>query len=335
MDNPFLDNPFPASSSRAGDGRIVVRLLPAGGSGLETISYQYPLKLISPSPTIHRKSALVFLLSYGGGLVGGDSVNLSVAICHGASLSLVTQGHTKIFKSPAPSITTRQTFEVQVEDEGALCLLPDPVQPFSDSVYEQTQIFKVSGQSSLCVLDWVTQGRVARGENWSFFKWIGRNEVWLQAVDAAKKDRLLIRDTVILSEDWSSTIGLPLRDTMHKLSIFGTLILRGPIMGPIGDFFMAEFAALPRLGSRDFRSKEEAKEAEDKNISDLELWRSRRIGMEKTNGVLWSAAQVRGCVIVKFASTTVQSGREWIGSMLVREGTIAAYFGDPALMCVR
>ncbi|KAL6798705.1 UreD domain-containing protein [Trichoderma sp. SZMC 28012] len=328
-----MTSPFPKSTSRPGDGRIVVRLLPAGGSGLETISYQYPLKLISPSPTVAQKSALVFLLSYGGGLVGGDGVNLTIRVHKGSSLSLVTQGHTKIFKSPSPEIVTSQRLQVQIDEDAAICLLPDPVQPFEDSVYEQVQVFNLANRASLCLLDWVTQGRIARGENWSFRSWKGRNEVWTQGSDPAQKERLLIRDNIILSQGGSQPIGLSLRDTMPKTSILGTLILRGPVMAPIGDFFMREFAALPRIGSRDFRSKED-QERDSKEMPEFEQWRSRRIDMERQQGVLWSAAQVRGCVIVKFGAASVEAGRSWIGTMLLREGSIAAYFGHSALMCV-
>lgn len=329
-----MESPFPKSSSSAGDGSIIVKQLPTGGSGIEAISYQYPLKLISPSPSADQKSALVFLLSYGGGLVGGDRVTLSIRIHPGARLSLVTQGHTKVFKSPSSDVVTSQEIHVHVDDDAALCLLPDPVQPFEHSVYTQTQIFKASSRASLCLLDWVTHGRGARGENWSFVSWTGRNEVWLQNTDQGSKDQLLVRDTVILSKDGSMSLGLPLSNTMHRMSVFGTLILRGDIMIPIGDFFMAEFAALPRLGSRDFRSKEDQEE-EDKNKSDFEHWRSWRIKMEERQGILWSAAPVRGCVVVKFGAPTVEAGRDWIGAMLLKEGTISSHFGDPALMCVK
>ncbi|CAM1508414.1 Fc.00g052620.m01.CDS01 [Cosmosporella sp. VM-42] len=329
-----MNSPFPKSSSSAGDGRIVAKVLPAGGTGLETITYQYPLKLISPSPSGHQPSVLVFLLSYGGGLVGGDTVDLSIHVQSKARLSVVTQGHTKIFKSASPDIVTKQTLQVQIDDKAGLCLLPDPVQPFEDSVYVQTQIFKVSSEASLCLLDWVTQGRTARGENWSLVKWTGRNEVWLHNPTALAKDRLLVRDTVVLSKEDSVALGRPLKDTMHKMGIFGTLILRGSMTESLGDFFLAEFAALPRLGARDFRSQE-TQEKEDAGISDFERWRLRRLEKEKREGVLWSAAQVRGCVIVKFGASTVEAGRDWIGSMLVKEGSISDHFGDQALMCVR
>lgn len=296
------------------------------------MQYQYPLKLISPSPSSSQKSVLIFLLSYGGGLVGGDSVDLSVKVKKDSRLSLVTQGHTKVFKSPSRSVVTSQVMRIEIEASGAMCLLPDPVQPFEDSVYSQTQIFKTRPGASLCLLDWVTQGRTARGENWSFFQWTGRNEVWLQ--DDEGKDRLLVRDKVILAGDGGSSSDGPLREVMHKMGLFGTLVLRGELMKSLGDFFLAEFAALPRLGSRDFRTAE-ARQAADDNMTEFEGWRSWRLDMEAVEGIWWSAANVRGCVVVKFAATAIEAGREWIGSMLIREGSIEENFGQDALMCVR
>ncbi|OAA66133.1 urease accessory protein UreD [Cordyceps fumosorosea ARSEF 2679] len=330
-------SPFPKSTPTAGGGRIVAGPLPSGGTGLEVMRYQYPLKLIAPSPSSDQRSVLVFLLSYGGGLVGGDSVDLAVRVRAGARLSLVTQGHTKVFKSPSPAVLTSQAMRVDLDGAGAaLCLLPDPVQPFADSVYAQTQVFRLRPDSSLCLLDWVTRGRTARGEDWSLFQWTGRNEVWLQGGGdgGGEGDRLLVRDKVILAGDGGASGDGPLRGVMRGMGVFGTLVLRGELMRPLGEFFLAEFAALPRLGSRDFRTAEARREEDDK-MTELERWRADRIDMETEEGVLWSAASVRGCVVVKFAAPEVEAGREWIGSMLLREGSIEANFGADALMCVR
>ncbi|KAK1655726.1 UreD urease accessory protein [Colletotrichum phormii] len=312
-----MESPFPKSYSVAGEGEIVAQLLPNGLSGLKGMSYQYPLKLISPTPAADQKSVLVFLLSYGGGLVGGDSVNLSIRTLPGSKLSVVTQGHTKIFKSASPDIVTRQTLSVHIEDGSGICQLPDPVQPFDGSVYEQTQIFTVAPNASLCLLDWVTQGRTARGEDWSFVKWTGRNEIWLEKETPGQKNRLLVRDTVILDRDSQVLVGRSLRDSMHGNGLFGTLILRGPQMQTLGNFFLEEFAK------------------EESNLTEHELWRLKRIEMEKKDEILWSAARVRGCVIVKFGASTVEAGRLWIGIMLSREGTVARVYGEPSLMCVK
>ncbi|KAI3399340.1 hypothetical protein diail_7295 [Diaporthe ilicicola] len=343
-----MNSPFPASTSAPGDGTITVKRLPNGHSHLETITYQYPLKLITP-PRNHQqdRSVLVFLLSYGGGLVGGDSVNLAIDVQRGARLSIVTQGHTKIFKSASPDIVTRQSLSVAIDDGAALCLLPDPVQPFAESVYEQAQVFRIRGEgASLFLLDWVTQGRAARGEDWDLVRWVGRNEVWWSssssgdtAAAAAGKGggRLLVRDAVKLDGRASlSAVVKDLRSSMHGLGIFGTLILRGPLTKSLGEFFVAEFAALPRIGARDWRTDEAKRLAEDEEGRDPHvLWREDRLEMEMLEKVLWSAANVRGCVVVKFGAPTVEAGRTWIASMLTKEGSVEEHFGDQALMCVR
>ncbi|CAN8095682.1 unnamed protein product [Discula destructiva] len=332
-------SPFPASTSTPGAGQLSTVLLPNGHSHLEAITYQYPLKLISPPRnTQQHLSALVFLLSYGGGLVGGDSVALRINVGKGSRLCVITQGHTKIFKSASPGITTRQDIDVVIEDDAALCLLPDPVQPFAESVYEQTQIFHLQGAgASLCLLDWVTQGRSARGENWDLVRWFGRNEIWwAKSASDADKPRLLVRDAVKLDASASlADVVRELKDTMHGNGIFGTLILRGPLLKALGAFFLAEFAALPRIGARDWRSEQAKKDEDSQTQEPHEAWRSRRLKLERGERILWSAANVRGCVVVKFGAATVEGGRMWIGSMLTKEGSVAKSFGDQALMCVR
>ncbi|KAI0977319.1 UreD-domain-containing protein [Xylaria arbuscula] len=327
-----MDSPFPKSSSTPGEGRIVVGLLPNNISTLEHMSYQYPLKLISPSPKADQASVLAFFLSYGGGLVGGDQVNLSVEVRPGAKLSIVTQGHTKIFQSVSPDVVTRQNLQVDLKKDSALCLLPDPVQPFKDSVYEQIQIVNVAFGASLCLLDWVTHGRSARGENWSLARWVGRNEIW---ASEAPKPRLLVRDAIILDGKAQSTQLPTLQESMYKHAVMGTLILRGPMMRKLGEFFLSEFAALPRLGARDFRSVQTREKEEATPQLPIEAWRATRLAQEKESNLLWSAASVRGCVIVKFGAATVEAGRHWIGSMILQEGSIAREFGEDAVMCIR
>jgi urease accessory protein len=261
-------------------------------------------------------------------------VHLQIRVEAKAKLSIVTQGHTKIFKSPSRDIVTRQGLDVTIEADAALCLLPDPVQPFGGSVYEQSQIFTLAEGASLCLLDWFSSGRTARGEDWDCHSWRGRNEIWI-AGDAGTKNRLVLRDNISLTGDPATQNGTALKSKMHGLGLFGTLILIGPLVESLVNFFMAEFALLPRIGVRDFRS-EEAVEKEGKvELSGQDLWRAQRLEKEKDDGILWSAARVRGCTVVKFGARNVEGGRTWIGSMIKKEGTIQQIFGDDAVMCVR
>jgi len=177
------------------------------------------------------------------------------------------------------------------------------------------------------MLDWVSAGRTARGENWDLTAWRGRNEIW--AVHEDKKQKLLLRDSIILDDETS------IRGSMHGHSIFGTLILRGPAFGQLSAFFLQEFAALPRIGARDFRSQAKKNEDEALQRSRAELWRDARLQLEKDVGLLWSAATVRGCVVVKFGALTVEGGRMWIGSMIREESSVADQFGEDTLICLR
>lgn len=329
-----MTSPFPPSSSAPGKGHLVVQLLPHAISALSIITFQYPLKLVSPSPSAGQKSVLVFLLTYGGGLVGGDQVHLVVDVKPNAKLSIVTQGHTKIFKSPSRDVTTRQRLQVKIEGGAGVCLLPDPVQPFGGSVYEQSQIFTLEDGASLCLLDWVSAGRTARGEDWDLGAWSGRNEVWA-ASDAGGKPRLLLRDNLSLEGDKTDTQEKFLKKKMHELGIFGTLVLKGPLVDSLASFFLADFLALPRIGARDFRSQDKMEKDNGIVLSKRESWRQLRLKREKEDGLLWSAAKVRGCTVVKFGARTVEGGRTWLGSMLKEEGSTEQHFGEDSLMCVR
>ncbi|KAF7872084.1 uncharacterized protein EAF02_009189 [Botrytis sinoallii] len=326
-------SPFPPSSSAPGEGHLVVHLLPHSISALSGMTFQYPLKLISPSPSAEQKSVLVFLLTYGGGLVGGDQVHLKIDVNPNAKLSIVTQGHTKIFKSPTRDVITRQHLQVTIEDGASVCLLPDPVQPFAASVYEQSQTFNLKEGGSLCLLDWVSAGRTARGENWDLRAWSGRNEIW--SIGKDMKKRLLLRDNVLLEGDEATAQDKLLRHKMRGNGIFGTLILKGPLVEKLSAFFLSEFAALPRIGARDFRSDDRKERDNEIILSREESWRLRRLQQERNEGILWSAAKVRGCTVVKFGAPTVESGRVWIGGMIKEECSISEIFGEDSLMCVR
>ena len=178
--------------------------------------------------------------------------------------------------------------------------------------------------ASLGLLDWVSEGRRARGESWELGKWRGRNEVWVVDVGGGERRRLLLRDSVVLS-------GEGLKTNMENLGVFGTLILVGPLLQRLADFFLAEFGLLPRIGSRNW---DEA--SSEPKLEGRERWRKERQEREKKDGVLWTVAKVRGgrATVVKFGAREVEGGREWLAGMLREEGTVGREFGPGGLMGV-
>ena len=110
------------------------------------------------------------------------------------------QGFTKVFKvrpgaqaTPHSEKTTTQQIRFSVEAGGSLFLLPDPVTCFRDASYRQIQTFDVEQGGSAVVLDWITSGRMATGEEWVMKRYYSLNEVRYEGKRIAK-DVLLLED---------------------------------------------------------------------------------------------------------------------------------------------
>lgn len=216
---------------------------------------------------------------------------------------------------------------MRVGNGAGLCYLPDPTQPFAESRYEQRQVFEVAEGGSLAVLDWVTEGRRARGEVWGLERWVGGNEVW--RVDGEGGRRLVLRDNVVLDTQMSGgREGLV--GSMDGLGVFGTLILKGPLVEGLGRFFLEEFKLLPRIGSRNW-----GEAAAVPVLSEEEVKRVARHKLEKQDAVLWTVASVRGLVLVKFGAREVEGARKWLGCMVKEEQSIKRDFGEGALIALR
>lgn len=297
---------------------------------------------------------------------------------------LLTQGSTKVFKATAGgrerreeadagrgggggegavadgngngngerSGVCRQRIQVRAEGDGAVCYLPDPVQPFRGSLYEGSQVYELvmdgdggdgrrgdkrreeagtegmGAEPSLCVCDWVSEGRTARGEKWDFWRYGSRNEVW--SVDAQGKRRLLLRDNLVLDEKERTRDGVAGR--VDGLGVFGTLIIKGPMFEGLGRHFMDEFERMPRIGARKWDGGDDGSvEIEEEE----EVRRRARQKRETRDGVLWTAATVRGFVLVKFGAREVEGARVWLNHMLKTEGSVERNFGERALLCLR
>ena len=394
----------------SGHGEIHLALLPPATPSFKTLRYSYPLKLVPSSPHIlppdlllvkenasssldggalsqGKSSALprpasvplLFMLSYGGGLLPPDALSLTVTLDPGARLTLATQGSTKIFPTPSaaststsstgspalhshessisstqhprPSFTTAsQSLHAHIARGASLLLAPDPVQPFARSRGKQYQRFDLAAGASVAVLDWVAAGRPARGESWRASCWRSCNEIWrvepTPSGSSVAKERLLLRDAVLLGDDAREVedggVGQRLlRD--EGIGVMGSLILAGKAFERLGDFFVEEFGAMPRIGGRDWGDDEGDtngdgtpfdKSREERKRRHVE-WRKERLKHEKQDHVLWTAARVRGVVLVKVSAREVEGARRFLREMWMWDGTIGNEFGDGGLMCVK
>lgn len=308
-----------------GLGELEIRAF-LNSSSIATLSSAYPLRLNSPPARTHARAAIVFMQTYGGGLVAGDHVDLHVKVRPKARLVLLTQGSTKVYKTPSKDLCTEQYMTTTLEEGAALVLLPDPVQPFKGSSYKQHQAFYIHPQqSSMVFLDWVSAGRAARGEFWEFFQWRGRNEIWSLPgktnTGQTTPQRLLLRDNIIL--DGMTDLEQSYRNEMDDLGVFGTLIIRGPLFQTLGQFFLEEFKRLPRI-----RGKPSVVAAAAAPCSSTSLSSS-------PSRLIWTAASIRGFVMIKIGAKEVDEAKQWLRGMLERDGTVEREFGKHSLLSLQ
>ncbi|CEG38327.1 urease accessory protein d isoform 1 [Plasmopara halstedii] len=194
---------------------------------------KYPLKFLHPRQAIHQSfdTYITYLLSYGGGLVGGDSVSVECDLGSDTSVVLATQASTKVFKSENEGQFVSQTFKVRVATNATLAFLPDPVTCFKRAKYRQTQVFNLDKNANLVFVDWLTSGRkrsylatesirdnrTETLEHWDFSEYDTKSEVF---VDGER----LVTDRVRLADEED----VSLRQRMHNMHVLGLMVIVGP-----------------------------------------------------------------------------------------------------------
>lgn len=164
-----------------------------------------PLRLVSPC-FAGTSSACVCLVTFGGGLVDGDAIDVSLSVEEGATLVAFTQASTKVFRGAA-----RQTLTADVR--GTLVFLPHAVACFAGASYAQRIDVRLAGEGSCVLLDAFTSGRPAYGERWAMRSLDLRTTV-------SRDGHALVRDALVLDEDISARVS--------PYEALGTIIALGP-----------------------------------------------------------------------------------------------------------
>ncbi|KIM33855.1 hypothetical protein M408DRAFT_60481 [Serendipita vermifera MAFF 305830] len=238
------------------------------------LSYTYPLKLLSPRPTTAgeneaaQRVAILYSLTYGGGLIGGDRVELSLDVKAQAKMVLLTQGSTKIFPSrPSQRLSsgtveggnlggvqhTLQRMSARVASSAFLVLLPDPVTPFQGASYSQTQVFRLAAPTdstaggSLLLLDWFTSGRIARGEEWQFDRYRSVNEVWIGEKQVACDVLLLDQRDESGTQVQGQAARRHLQVSLAPYHCYATVIMFGEATYGVSETLRARYDSLTQM----------------------------------------------------------------------------------------
>jgi len=197
-----------------------------------------PLRLLTPRGR-NPATAWIVTSTFGGGLVGGDSVALELDVRPGARVLVTSQSSTKVYRSARPA---RQRLEARVAAGACLIVLPDPIAAFAGSRFEQEQGYELDADASLVTLDWMSNGRHARGEEWQFDRYISRLVI-------RRDGRDVFRDRLALSAD-DGDIGA----RMRPFTTYGVLAIAGRLMEGMRSALVAAIDAVPAQADADLVS---------------------------------------------------------------------------------
>lgn len=157
----------PAPSGVGRHGAALARFARAGGrTRLADSFFRVPLQLIRPHYPEGGDPAHVTLLNPTGGHVGGDRLELEIALGEGARVLWTTQGATKIYRSLGEPVIS--TTEIEMGPGSGLELLPDPIIPYRESIYAQETRIRMAGGAKLLYGESLYHGRAASGERFDY-----------------------------------------------------------------------------------------------------------------------------------------------------------------------
>lgn len=151
----------------------------SGRTALTRITHRSPVRLLPMRTAAAEQAgaALCAIGSHGGGLLGGDVVEVDAVVGANATLALSTQSSTKVYRTLGP--TTEQRLRATVALGGLFVNAPDSLVPFANSDLEQTISVALEPGGSAVLVDWIGAGRVANGERWAFRRLWSRTELHL------------------------------------------------------------------------------------------------------------------------------------------------------------
>ncbi len=149
-------------AARVGGARIEL-VATGGATRLGACYQQIPVRLMPPFLLDDEPASLLYLINLTAGLLDGDGHLLQLVARAGTHSVVTGQSATRVH--PALKSYATQQWEVAVEDDACLVVLPGPTIPYRGCRYYQRGRAALSANGRLIWGDIWLAGRYARGEN--------------------------------------------------------------------------------------------------------------------------------------------------------------------------
>lgn len=155
--------------------------------------YEGALKLTRPV-YLDENAPSVYMIHVGGGYVDGDVYTTHIHAAREAELSVTTQSHTKVYKTPQTPVV--QKTSIHMEENSLVEYMPDPLIAYEQARFVQETDVHMKEGARLIYSDMMTPGWAEDGRSFSY-DWIrSRLKVY-------KNGRLVVFDHLFLEPDES------------------------------------------------------------------------------------------------------------------------------------
>jgi urease accessory protein len=193
-----------------------------------------PVKVFATSHG--RVASWVYAATLGGGLVGGDEIEITAQLEPESRALLTTQASTKIYRSTRRA---RQTLNATVGSRALLAVMPDPVVCFASADYAQTQRYTLSEDANLVLVDWMSSGRHATGERWAFSRYESR-------ISISRSEHRIFHDAIVLETDGDRVV-----ERMRGFNVLLTAVVTGPLVTEAAQHLLSTIASEPVVRDAD------------------------------------------------------------------------------------
>jgi urease accessory protein len=159
---------------------------------------QIPLRLMPPFVMDSEPASLLYLITLTAGLMDGDGHRVEVTARAGTRAVVTGQSATRVH--PAVASFATQQWDVTVEDDACLVVLPGPTIPFRGCRYFQRGRVELAPRARLIWGDIWLPGRYDRGELSERYQW----ERIVQDFEARRAGRLVYRDRFRWDGPWTA-----------------------------------------------------------------------------------------------------------------------------------
>jgi urease accessory protein len=214
-------DPTAHPAARTGGARI--ELIPGDGTTILGECYQQvPVRVMPPFQLDDEPAALLYLINLTTGLLDGDAHRIAVTARSGARAVVTSQSANRVH--PALLSYATQQFDVIVEDDAMLVVLPAPTIPYRGARFFQRVRAQVADGGRLLWGDIWLPGRYERGDLSERFVF----ETIVQDMEVRRGDRLAYRDRFRWTGPWTpGDIAWHAGDHLAMASLF--------VAGPLPD----------------------------------------------------------------------------------------------------